>query len=102
LYSAFPFRPEGPAGYEDYFLSRRKWFFGILATTFVADVIDTSLKGSTYLHSFGIEYPIRITINLTLCVIGMFTSNRRVQLALLAVALLYHISLIVTLYSTIQ
>jgi len=87
------------SGYEDYFLSRRKWFFGLLAATFVADVIDTSLKGSAYLHSFGIEYPIRIVGSLIVCGIAMFTRNRRVQFILLAVFLLYQISFILRLYS---
>src|ERR1700723_3045809 len=88
------------AGYEDYFLSRRRWFFGFLAATFVADVIDTSLKGSAYLHSFGLEYPIRITASIAVCVIAMITKNRRVQLTLLAVSFLYHIFLIALVYST--
>jgi hypothetical protein len=88
------------AGYEEYFLSRRRWFFGIFAATFIADVIDTSLKGSAYRHSFGIEYPIRIAVNLALCLIGMSTANRRVQLAVLGVSFLYHIALIALLYST--
>jgi hypothetical protein len=88
------------AGYEDYFLSRRWWFFGFLAATFVADVIDTSLKGSAYLHSFGIEYPIRITASIVLCVIAMITKNRRTQLTLLTLYVLYQISLIVRVYAT--
>ena len=37
----FPSDLKDYAGYEDYFLSRRKWFFGFLAATFLADVIDT-------------------------------------------------------------
>jgi hypothetical protein len=88
------------SGYEDYFMSRRRWFFGFLAATFVADVVDTSLKGTAYLHSFGVEYPIRIAANLTLCFIAMFTKNRRIQLALLTVSLVYHISFILRLYFT--
>jgi hypothetical protein len=95
----FPSDLKDYAGYEDYFLSRRKWFFGILAITFIADIIDTTLKGSTYLHSFGIEYPIRIVLNLTLCIIGMLTPNRRIQLTVLAVALLYHVALVATVYN---
>ena len=96
----FPSDLKDYAGYEDYFLSRRKWFFGFLAATFLADVIDTSLKGSAYLHSFGVEYPIRIVANLVICVIALFTSNRRIQLILLAVSFLYHLALIALLYST--
>jgi hypothetical protein len=96
----FPSDLKDYSGYEDYFLSRRKWFFGFLAATFVADVIDTSLKGSDYLHSFGVEYPIRIAVSLAVCCIAMFTKNRRIQLTLLTVSLLYQISVIVRLYST--
>jgi hypothetical protein len=52
----FPSDLKDYSGYEEYFLSRRKWFFGLLAATFIADIIDTSLKGSAYLHSFGRLY----------------------------------------------
>jgi hypothetical protein len=96
----FPSDLKDYAGYEDYFLSRRKWFFGFLAATFVADIIDTGLKGSAYIHSFGIEYPIRIAASLVLCVIAMITKNRRIQLVLLAISFLYQISFIVRLYAT--
>jgi hypothetical protein len=60
--------------------------FGFLAATFVAGIIDTSLKGSAYLHSFGLEYPIQIAASLAVCCITMFTKNRRIQLTLLAVS----------------
>jgi hypothetical protein len=96
----FPSDLQDYSGYEEYFLSRRHWFFGFLAATFVADIIDTNLKGSAYLHSFGIEYPIRIAASLIVCCIAMFTRNRRVQLVLLTVSLLYQISFILRLYGT--
>ncbi len=82
----FPSDLKDYSGYEEYFLSRRHWFFGLLAATFIADIIDTSLKGSVYLHSFGIEYPIRIAVGLVICIAGMLTRNRRIQLALLVVS----------------
>ena len=96
----FPSDLKDYAGYEDYFLSRRRWFFGILATTYVADIIDTTLKGPAYLHSFEVEYPIRIVAGLAVCLIAMLTQNRRIQLTLLTVSLLYQISFIVRLYNT--
>jgi hypothetical protein len=96
----FPSDLKDYAGYEDYFLSRRRWFFGILATTYVADIIDTTLKGPAYLNSFGVEYPIRIVAGLAVCLIAMLTQNRRIQLTLLTVSLLYQISFIVRLYNT--
>jgi hypothetical protein len=44
----FPSDLRDYSGYEAYFLSRRHWFFGLLAATFIADIIDSSLKGSAY------------------------------------------------------
>jgi hypothetical protein len=96
----FPSDLRDCSGYEEYFLSRRRWFFGLLAATFIADIIDTSLKGSAYLHSFGAIYPIRIIVGLAICAIGIFTRNRRIQLTLLAVSLLSQIAYIVLLYNT--
>jgi len=57
----FPSDLKDYAGYEDYFLSRRRWFFDIPAATYVADVIDTSLKGpSTFIPSeWNIQYESR-------------------------------------------
>ena len=37
------------ASYEDYFLSRRGWFFGLLAATVPVDLIDTLAKGGGHL-----------------------------------------------------
>ena len=36
------------SGYEDFFISRRKWFFGLLGLTYVFDLVDTLLKGRAY------------------------------------------------------
>ncbi|HEY7209344.1 MAG TPA: hypothetical protein VH477_03655, partial [Bryobacteraceae bacterium] len=64
--------------------------FAILAVTFVADV-----KGFAYLHSFGAEQPVRIALNLAICVAGIFVSNRRVQIGLLLASFIYHVFTIV-------
>ena len=59
----FPREMDDYDGYRDYFLSRRKWLFGILALTYLADVADTLIKGqaatSTQLRLGSI--PVRIT-----------------------------------------
>ena len=98
----FPSDLNDYSGYEQYFLSRRKWFFGLLAATLAADVIDTTLKGSGYLHSYGIEYPIRIAIGLAICSLGFFVRSRHIQFGLLAFSFLYQIFFIIQLYSTVS
>ena len=64
------------AGYEDYFLSRRSWFFGILALTAIADVVDTLFKGVDYFNSFGFEYPAQTIVTIALCLVAMATRSQ--------------------------
>jgi hypothetical protein len=54
-------------GYQDYFLSRRRWFFGFAALTEALDVVDTWIKGDAHLQSFGPEYLASIGIFIMLC-----------------------------------
>jgi hypothetical protein len=48
----FPDNIEEYASYEDYFISRRRWFFGILAFTFLFDYLDTLIKGREHAELF--------------------------------------------------
>lgn len=80
--------------YEDYFLSRRKWFFGLLALVFVFDIADTLWKGEEHLLSFGPEYPIRAGVYIVLCVAAMGIANRRFHQVFAAANLIYQISFI--------
>jgi hypothetical protein len=94
----FPKEMDEYDGYRDYFLSRRKWFFGILALTYLADIPDTLLKGQAYLASFGWEYPVRMAAYMVLFGIAMFTRNARFHAAFAALSLIYQISYILRLY----
>lgn len=69
----FPSDLEGYDGYEDYFLSRRKWFFGLLALAYIVDVGDTLLKGMDYFRSLGVEYPLIAFSIIVLCAVASFT-----------------------------
>jgi hypothetical protein len=53
----FPSDLKDYTGYEDYFLSRRRWFFGFLAATFLADIIDTSLKAQPICTPSALSIP---------------------------------------------
>ncbi len=65
--------------YRDYFLSRRRWFFGLLATAYVVDVGDTLLKGFDYFASLGMSYPLIMGIIIVGCTIAAFARNERFQ-----------------------
>ena len=97
----FPDNMDEYASYRDYFVSRRKWFFGLLATTSVLDIGDTLLKGREYFESFGIEYPLRNAAHFMLCLVAMKSGNLRFQAVFMASALVYQLSWILRLFETI-
>jgi hypothetical protein len=89
-------------GYEDFFMSRRAWFFGFFAATVIFDIFDSSLKGWDYLQSFDVEYAIAVPVSLALCVIAMITRNRRFHLIFAIMQVLYQLSWIIRLFRTVS
>ena len=87
--------------YEDFFYSRRAWFFGLLAATYLLDVIDTMLKGPEHFAHFGIEYLFRTPVFVALCIVAILVSDRRFHIAFVAATLVYQISFILRLFDTI-
>ncbi|CAN5476369.1 hypothetical protein BH10PSE7_BH10PSE7_15010 [soil metagenome] len=89
-------------GYEDYFLSRRVWFFAILASTFAFDYLDTLIKGRDYAELFGLEYEIRLPVYLLLCTIAAVTRSRRFHLPFAVASFVYQVSWILRLFETLD
>jgi len=89
-------------GYRDYFMSRRKWFFGLLAATYVVDVIDTLIKGREHLAAQGHEYPIRAIVFVLLCLLAARTASERFHAVFATVALAYHVSWILRLHDVMH
>jgi len=89
------------SGYEEFFISRRRWFFGIMACVFVFDLVDTLLKGNAHFQMFGNEYLIRVPLCLALCVIAMITANRRYHAAFVIGSLAYESSWIWRMFNTL-
>ena len=87
--------------YEDYFYSRRAWFFGLLGFTYLLDVIDTLLKGPEHFARFGNEYLFRTPVFVALCVAAILVRDRRFHIAFVAATLIYQISFILRLFDTI-
>ncbi|HET6157524.1 MAG TPA: hypothetical protein VFE34_04195 [Dongiaceae bacterium] len=65
------------SGFAEYFHSRQKWFYGLLGPLFLADPLDTAIKGAEHFSSFGIIYPIRQLVLFALAMVVMFISSRR-------------------------
>jgi hypothetical protein len=90
------------SGYEEFFISRRRWFFGILAAVFLFDLIDTLLKGREHFEAFGQEYLIRVPVYIALCCIAMVTKNRRFHAAFVIGSLVYEVSWILRQFNTLN
>jgi len=87
--------------WEDYFYSRKKWFFAVLAFSFVADVVDTLLKGHNYFLQATVEYPVRNALHFGLCIVAMYVSNRRFHAVLVILFILYELTYILRLFNTV-
>lgn len=85
----FPEDIDEYGGYERYFMERRFWFFGLLAATFLFDMVDTAIKGSEHWHALSADYVVQVPAGLVLCAIGCWSRRPRVQLALALVHLGY-------------
>ena len=96
----FPDRVDDYDGYEDFFLKRRNWFFGLLAATFVLDTIDTLIKGGIYLERFNLGYFMQVPVGMVLCVIAWRSSDRRVHLAIVSIHIVYQFYLIGQFFNT--
>ena len=88
-------------GFEDYFMSRRKWFFGILIGTFILDIADTFIKGTEYAQSIGPEYWVRFALYVVASAAAIKTENQRFQLAFAIVALIGETGWAFSLYYTL-
>lgn len=85
--------------YEHFFLDRRKWFFGLLASTLLLDVVDTYIKGESHFHEYNIELVISTPVFLVLCVLAMRIANRRFHVAMVMINLVYEVIWILTLFN---
>lgn len=97
----FPDKIDEYNGYEGYFISRRRWFFALFASTFIIDILDSALKGPDYLSRYGYEYFIQVPVGIAACAIAMWTTNRRYHMAFVTIHLAYQIWWIVRLFYTV-
>jgi hypothetical protein len=68
---------------------QQRWFFGLLALIFLADLVDTIFKGLPHLQALGSEYLVRAAIFCVLSVAAMVVRSRLFQGAYLAFGLVY-------------
>ncbi len=97
----FPDNIDEYSGYGDYFMSRRKWFFGLFVLVQVFDLVDTLIKGRGHLENLGLEYMLQAPIYVVLAFIAVFTRDRRYHIAFVIANLLYQSSFIARQFQTL-
>lgn len=95
---AFP----GGASFEDYFYSRRGWFFGLLITIWLVDAVDTLVKGWDYALDLGLVYwVIGLAAHVLLFAAAIKSANRTFHAALAVGVTLYELYWAFAEYTTI-
>lgn len=85
----FPDRMEEYDGFEDYFLARQRWFYGLLAAIFLVDVVDTLLKGREHWLKLGPAFSL-VDVAMALAALALAvwrTDDRRVHAGFVMLAL---------------
>jgi hypothetical protein len=98
----FPDQLNEYSGFDAYFHSRQKWFYGLLSSIFIFDVIDTALKGAAHFQSLGMEYPIRQGVFFVCSLIAMFVADRRFHMVFVGVGLVYQILWILRVFDVLR
>jgi hypothetical protein len=88
--------------YKEFFIARRRWFFGMLIAWLAIDFLDTWAKGSAYFASLGIEYPIAQAVLALVCLAGLLSPRERVQILVLLLVVAYQSSRIVRFFDVVQ
>jgi hypothetical protein len=76
-------------GYANYFISRRKWLFGLVGLITVIDVGDSLVKGVDYFRNLGPIYQMHAMVMIAIAAVGAASPSRTVQRVLVSGALLF-------------
>jgi hypothetical protein len=79
------------ASYGDYFMSRRKWFFGVFAAVNVFDIGDTLIKGPEHARQYALDYWIQPPLYVALGIVAVWTTNRKFHYGFVALNLAYQV-----------
>ncbi|HEY7978712.1 MAG TPA: hypothetical protein VID67_10985 [Rhizomicrobium sp.] len=89
------------AGYGDYFMRRRAWFFGVFASVNIFDVIDTLIKGAHHAAQYNWSYWIQAPAYVLLSLVAIFSANRKFHITFIAANLIWQIFFIAEAFSVL-
>lgn len=74
-----------------FFIDRRRWFFGLLMLFYLLDVQDTLMKGHDHFAAYGVIYPIQVAGMVLLGLTAAVTPNRKFHLVFVYAAIVYEV-----------
>ena len=83
----FPDRMDEYAGFADYFHARQGWFYGLLAAIFLADILDSRLKGIEHWRTLGAGWLAVDLVLAAIALVAMRVRDRRFHAAFVLIAL---------------
>ncbi len=96
----FPPNLDSYDGFEGYFYSRKRWFFGLWALLHLVDIGDTAFKGEVHVEQLGLTYIVKTVLFFSLSIVAMVTDNRIFHtLFVIGISIFYYLT-IVFLYWT--
>jgi hypothetical protein len=98
----FPDTMDDYDGFADYFHSRQAWFYGLLAATFLVDLLDSALKGPAHFSSLGPAYLWRQSLLAVLALVAMRVRDRRLHAGFLILALLMQLWVIARYFDVLD
>ncbi|WP_397476072.1 hypothetical protein [Pusillimonas sp.] len=99
----FPDRIDEYNGFRGYFLARRRWLYSALLFLFLADVVDTLLKGPEYYATYyNWDYPLRQGVFIIGTSLALFVKSENYQKALAYFMLLFQMGWIIALFGVLH
>lgn len=99
----FPDRIDEYNGFRGYFLARRRWLYSALLFLFVADVIDTLLKGPEYYALYySWDYPLRQGFFIIATGAALLVESETYQKLLAGLMLLFQAVWIIALFDVLR
>ncbi len=89
------------AGYGDYFMRRRAWFFGLFASVNLFDVADTLIKGAHHAAQYNWDYWVQAPVLVALSLIAIATTNRKFHIGFVALNLALQFWFIASAFNTL-
>jgi hypothetical protein len=87
--------------FKDYFYSRRRRIFGPMAILFLADIVDTMIKGTAYLQTLGVVYFVRSVSYIGLSIAAFKVKSERFHETFAIYATAFEILIILMYYMII-